>query len=76
MLPPSQPGTAEFVYPGLELTDSRQPGATELPPSQPRAAELPPSQPDAAEVPPSQPVHVELEFISLSQLGAPDLSPS
>ena len=63
MLTPSQRAAAEFLYPGLEPTDSPQPGAVELPPS----------QPDAAELPPSQPVHVEIEFISVSQLGAPDL---
>ena len=35
VLTPSQPRAAEFVYPGLELTDSSQPGAAELlPPSQ------------------------------------------
>ena len=58
MLPPSQPGAAEFVYPGL-ATDSPQPGGTELPLSQPRAAELTVSQPDAAEIPPSQPDDVD-----------------
>ena len=30
---PSQSGAAEFVYLGLEPTDSLQPGAAELPPS-------------------------------------------
>ena len=29
MLPPSQSGAVEFVYPGLESTDSPQPGAAE-----------------------------------------------
>ena len=67
MLTSSQPGVTEFVYPGLESTDSPQPRAAKLPPS--IAA-------DAAELPPSQPVHVEIEFISPSQLGAPDLPPS
>ena len=66
MLTPSQRAAAEFLYPGLEPTASPQPGAVKLPPYQPYAAELPPSQP----------VHVEIEFISASQLGALDLSPS
>ena len=65
-LTPAQPGASEFVYPGLEPTDSPLPGA----------AELPPSKPDAAHLPPSQPVYVEIEFISPSQLGALDLPPS